>query len=100
MHKKSRNKKDTCGDELQAFVRSLKSNESSNSLLSARRRAGLEAPCDGSLGILEEAEFSNRKYVHVGTGGISENVRNIPMDMICVSLLAKSLWHNIVLGID
>ena len=51
------------------------------------------------LGILEEAEISFRK--HVGTGDITASIRNIPMDMICVSTLdsplVKSLWHNIVL---
>ena len=99
MHQKSRNKKDTSSHELQALVRSLKSSESTNSFISARSRGGLGAPSDALLGILEEAEISFRK--HVGPGDITNSIRNIPMDMICVSTLdsplVKSLWHNIVL---
>ena len=99
MHQKSRNKKDTSSHELQALVRCLKSSESTNSFISARSRGGLVAPSDALLGILEEAEISFRK--HVGPGDITNSIRNIPMDMICVSTLdsplVKSLWHNIVL---
>ena len=99
MHQKSRNKKDSCSEELQTLVRSLKSSESANSFISARNRGGLVAPCEGLLGILEEAEISFRK--HVGTGDITDTIRNIPIDTICVSTLdsplVKSLWHNIVL---
>ena len=57
-------------------------------------------PCEGLLGILEEAEMLFRK--HVGIGDINtDTVRNIPVDMICFSTLnsplVKSLWDNIVL---
>ncbi len=99
MHQKSRNRKDTCSEELQALVRSLKSSESANNFISARSRGGLVAPCEGLLGILEEAEISFRK--HVGIGDLTDTVRNIPVDIICVSTLnsplVKSLWDNIVL---
>ncbi len=99
MHQKSRNRKDTCSEELQALVRSLKSSESANNFISARSRGGLVAPCEGLLGILEEAEISFRK--HVGIGDLADTVRNIPVDIICVSTLnsplVKSLWDNIVL---
>lgn len=97
MHQKSRNKKDTCSEELQALVCSLKATECANSFISARSRGGLVAPCEGLLGILEEAEISFRK--HVGRGDLT--LRNIPTDLICVSALnsplVKSLWDNIVL---
>ena len=41
MHQKSRNKKDTCSEELQALVRSLNATECANSFISARSRGGL-----------------------------------------------------------
>ena len=100
MHQKSRNRKDTCSEELQALVRSLKSSEGANNFVTARSRGGLVIPCEGLLGILEEAEMLFRK--HVGIGDINtDTVRNIPVDMICFSTLnsplVKSLWDNIVL---
>lgn len=97
MHQKSRNKNNTGSEELQTLVRSLKSTECANNFISARSRGGLVTPCDGLLGILEEAEISFRK--HVGCGDLT--MRNIPTDMICASTLncplVKSLWDNIVL---
>ena len=99
MHQKSRNRKDTCSEELQALVSSLKSSEGASNFVSARSRGGLVTPCEGLLGILEEAEILFRK--HVGIGDITDTVRNIPVDMICFSTLnsplVKSLWDNIVL---
>ena len=41
----------------------MRSSESANSFISARNRGGLVAPCEGLLGILEEAEISFRKHV-------------------------------------
>ena len=76
MHQKSRNKKDTCSEELQALVCSLKATECANSFISACSRGGLVAPCEGLLGILEEAEISYRK--HVGRGDLT--LRNIPTE--------------------
>ena len=78
----------------------MKSDQSANSFISARSRGGLVTPCDDLLGILEEAEKTFRKKV--GMGELTDIVRNIPQDLICVSTLdspvVKSLWENIVLN--
>ena len=80
-------------------MHSFKSIESATNFISAHSRGGLVAPCEGLLGILEEAEISFRK--HVGIGDLTDTARNIPVDIICVStlnsLLVKSLWDNTVL---
>ena len=83
LYQTSRNRKDIRNETLHALLQSLKLDESANSFLSARSRGGLVTPCDDFLGILKEAEMCFRK--NVGIGELTDTVRNIPQDMICVS---------------
>ena len=100
LYQTSRSRKGTCDETFHALLQSLKSDQSANSFISARSRGGLVTPCDDLLGILEEAEKTFRKKV--GMGELTDIVRNIPQDLICVSTLdspvVKSLWENIVLN--
>jgi hypothetical protein len=95
-HKTRTKGKGECGEDLQALLQSLKSDETEKFIL-ARSRGGLVSPSHYLMGIVEEAEICFRKNV-----GQSELViRNIPAEIICESTLqspiVKSLWDNIVL---
>ena len=98
MYQTSRSRKGTCDETLHALLQSLKSDQSANSFISARGRGGLVTPCDDLLGILEAKKMFRKK---VGMGELTDTVRNIPHDLICMSTLdsplVKSLWENIVL---
>ena len=101
LYQTSRSRKGTCDGTLHALLQSLKSDQSANSFISARSRGGLVTLCDDLLGILEEAEKTFRKKGDL-MGDLTDTVRNIPQDLICVSTLdspvVKSLWENIVLN--
>lgn len=99
LYQTSRSKQGIINEGLHALLQALKSDETANSFISARSRGGLVTPCENLLGILEEAEICFRK--NVGMAELTDTVRNIPIEVICVSTLnspvVKSLWANIVL---